>query len=118
VLFAVKVTSDKQTLILAGEPIPPRRNAGTGAGGPEISVQLRSVAMLLVLGDYVAQTAVPSGRVVLSAAGSVVAPAVSTKSLVPSAPSSRFLSAGAAEYVRTQNLSHDGTRSQLIDTYA
>jgi len=41
------------------------------------------------------------------------------QSLVPYPSPTRAVSAaGAAEYARTQNLSGDRTRSQLIDTYA
>jgi hypothetical protein len=119
--FSMNVSSDKQTLILAGEAIPPRRGADAsrgGAGGPETSVQLQRVAMLLVLGDYAAATTHTGGRVMLPSAGAVDALAVSARALVPYPSSNRALAPGAAEYARTRNLSGDGTRSQLIDTYA
>jgi hypothetical protein len=48
----------------------------------------------------------------------VDAPAVPTQFLVRYPSSNRTLSAGAAEYARTQNLSIGRTRSGLIDTYA
>ena len=107
----MKVSSDKQTLILAGETFPPPRiNAdGAGAGRSARGVQLQRVTMLLVQGEYAATTL---------AAASVDAPAAPSQSLVPYASSNRALSAGAAAYARTQNLSGDRTRSRLIDTYA
>ena len=127
--FAVKVSSDKQTLILAGEAIPPpRANADRGVGGSEMRVQLQRVTMLFVQGDYAATTvaidsagakflAAASGRVLLPSAA--VDQAVPAQSLVPYPSPQRALPAGgAAEYLRTQNLSADRARSQLIDTYA
>jgi hypothetical protein len=127
--FAVKVSSDKQTLILAGEAIPPpRANVDRGASGSEMRVQLQRVTMLFVQGDYAATTlatnsggakflAAASGRVLLPSAA--VDQAVPAQSLVPYPSPQRALPAGgAAEYARTQNLSGDRTRSQLIDTYA
>jgi hypothetical protein len=127
--FAVKVSSDKQTLILAGEAIPPpRANVDRGASGSEMRVQLQRVTMLFVQGNYAATTlatdsdgakflAAASGRVLLPSAA--VDQAVPAQSLVPYPSPQRALPAGgAAEYVRTQNLSGDRTRSQLIDTYA
>jgi hypothetical protein len=129
--FAVKVSSDKQTLILAGEAIPPpRASADRGASGSEMRVQLQRVTMLLVQGDYAETTlaadsgaakflAAASERVLLPSAAAVDAPAVPAQSLVLYPSPQRALSAGgAAEYARTQNLSGDRTRSRLIDTYA
>ena len=127
----MKVSSDKQTLILAGEAIPPpRANADRAVGGSEMRVHLQRVTMLLVQGDYAASTrAADSGaakflaaageRVLLPSAATVDAPVVPGQSLVPYLSPTRAVSAaGAAEYARTQNLSGDRTRSQLIDTYA
>ena len=73
----MKVSSDKQTLILKGEAVPPRRAIGGGA---------------LALG-------------------------VSARSLVPYSSSNRGLHGGAAEYVRTQDMSGE-VRRPLIDIYA
>jgi hypothetical protein len=127
VLLQVKVSSDKQTLILAGEAPPPRINAdGAGAGRSEMGVQLQRVTMLLVQGDYAASTLTansaaakflgsPRERVLLPAVTAVDALAAPTQSLVPYASSNR---AGAAEYARTQTLSSGHTRSRVIDTYA
>jgi len=127
--FAVKVSSDKQTLILAGEAIPPpRANTDRGASGSEMRVQLQRVTMLLVQGDYAATSlatdsgpakflAAANGRVLLPSAA--VDRATPAQSLVPYLSPQRALPAGgAAEYLRTQNLSADRARSQLIDTYA
>jgi hypothetical protein len=130
--FAVKVTSDKQTLILKGEPFPPPRlsASGTGASRADTGVQLQRVTMLLVQEDFAAPAlasdssaakflAAPAELALLPSAAAIDAPATSAQSLVPySSSSNRYLSAGAAEYARTQNLSGDRTRSQLIDTYA
>ena len=130
----MKVSSDKQTLILAGEAIPPRANAGRAdAGRSEMGMQLQRVSMLLVQGEYAASTpmaqaadsslakflaAADSERALPPSAAAVDAPAAAARFLVPYTPSNRGLSAGAAEYARTQNLSRGRTRSQFIDTYA
>jgi len=127
--LAVKVSSDKQTLILAGEAMPPSR---AGAGRSEMGSRLQRVTMLLVQGEYAATpgTLVPdsspakslaaadSARVLLPSAAAVDATVVPAQFVVPYPASNRALSAGAAEYVRTQNLSGGRTRSPLIDTYA
>jgi hypothetical protein len=119
--FAVKVSSDKQTLILKGEAIPPRRAVGrdADASGTEISVQLQRVAMPLAPRDFAANGPVgPDQRALPQAAGAGGTLGISARSLVPYSLSNRGLRAGAAEYVRTQNMSGDDLRSQLIDTYA
>jgi hypothetical protein len=132
VLFAVRVSSDKQTLILAGEATPPRRADAdsTDAGGAGVGSQLQRVTMLLVQGEYAAGTlaadssqakflaAVDGGRVLGVSAAAVDAPTVSVQCVLPHPSSGRDLSAGAAEYARMQNLSGGSTRSQFIDTYA
>jgi hypothetical protein len=127
--FAVKVSSDKQTLILAGEPMPPRRGSAgdSRASGSDMGVQLQRVTVLVVQEDYAAApldsssantVLAPAERARLPAAVAIDAPAVRTRAVVPYISPKRALSAGAAEYVRTQNLSNDGGRSQIIDTYA
>jgi hypothetical protein len=130
--FAVRVSSDKQTLILAGEANPP---PDADAGRPYTSrsgmgSQLQRVTMVLVQGEYAAGTlaadsspakflaAADPERVLLPSAATLQVPAVSAQFVVPYPSSGRALSAGAAEYARTQNLSDSGTRSQLIDAYA
>jgi len=102
----VKVSSDKQTLILKGEPFAPR--FGAGANRSETGVQLQRVTMLLVQGEYGAATLAPDPS----------AATVPAQSLVPYASPTRSPSTGVAEYARMQNLSGERTRSQLIDTYA
>ena len=96
----MKVSSDKQTLILAGEPIPPCVDVGRAVlSRGRTGLQRQHVSMLLVR----------------------EAPAVPAQRLVPyssSSSSSRVPTGGAAEYARTQNLSVAGTRSRLIDTSA
>jgi hypothetical protein len=133
----VRVSSDKQTLILAGESTPlPRADADrTYAGRSAVGSQLQRVTMLLVQGEYAAGTlaagtlaadsspakflaGTDSARVLLPSPTPVDAPAVSAQFVAPYAAPSRTLSSGAAEYARTQNLSGRGARSQLIDTYA
>jgi len=123
----VRVSPDKQTLILAGEAIPPPRGA---AGRSETGSQLQRVTMLLVRGEYAAATlaadssparflaAADSEPVPLPSPAAVDAPAVPPQFLGPYPSSNRTLSARAAEYARTQNLSTGRTRSGLIDTYA
>jgi hypothetical protein len=88
--------------------------------------------MLLVQEDYATATlasdsgvakflAAPGKSILLPSAAAVGAAATPGQSVVPYSSSfspNRPPSAGAAEYARTQNLSGDHTRSQLIDTYA
>jgi hypothetical protein len=121
----VRVSSEKQTLILAGESIPPRADAGS---------QLKRVTMLLVQGEYApAQRTVTVESIPASApagAGAqsaLLAPAAAIDDTageemsisLPAAPADyRGLSAGAAEYARTQSLSGGRARRQIIDTYA
>ena len=124
----MRVTSDKQTLILAGEAIPPPRVA---AGRSETGSQLQRVTMLVVRGEYATALAADSSSAKFSATAdsesdldllpSVAAidgPALPAQFLVPYPSSNRALSAGAAEYARTQDLSGGRTRNRLIDTYA
>jgi hypothetical protein len=118
------VTSEKQTLILAGESAPPRADVGS---------QLKRVTMLLVQGEYA-----PANRTItiesIPAADSAITPfetkppaatpvdpmaedAVAIN--LPAMPADyRGLSAGAAEYARTQDLTGGRPRRQIIDTYA
>jgi hypothetical protein len=132
--FAVRVTSDKQTLILAGEAIPPPRTdmGRAGAGRADAGSQLQRVTMVVVQGEYAAAPrtvvadsgtakspeAADGESVLLSSAAAVDMPAVPANFIVPSPASSRGLSTGAAQYARTQNISGGRARSQLIDTYA
>jgi hypothetical protein len=126
----VKVSSDKQTLILAGEAIPPRVDVGRSVlARAETGLQLQGVAVLLVRGEYRSSPtpdSSPAGflpaaardRALLAPPTAVAAPAGPAQFLVPYASSNRAPAAGAAEYARTQNLSAGNTRSRIIDTYA
>ena len=131
----MRVSSDKQTLILAGEATPlPHADAGRPyAGGSGTGSQLQRVTMLLVQGEYAAGTLaadssrvqflapVDSERVLAASAAAPDAPrppAVSAQSVLSHPSAGRALSAGAAEYARMQNLSGGRARIQLIDTYA
>ena len=128
----MRVSSDKQTLILAGEATPPRRGDAdrTSAGLCGKGSQLQRVTMLLVQGEYAAGTlaadssqakflaAADADRVLLASAAAVDAPAVSAQGVFPHPSSSRAPSAAAAEYARMQDLSGTSVRIQLIDTYA
>lgn len=130
-LFAVKVSSDKQTLILKGEPFPPPRynTTGSGVSRSATGVQRQRVTMLLVQEEYATATpasdsssakflAAASESALLPSVGAIDALDMPANSLAPYSASNRPLSSGAAEYARTQTLSGAGTRSQLIDTYA
>ena len=129
--FAVKVSSDKQTLILAGEAIPPRADVSrAGATNSERGVQLQRVTMLLVQGEYAGISPAADSRpttflaaadsepVLQSSVAPVHALPAPARSLAPYSPASRAFSAAAAEYARTQDLSGDRPRSRIIDTYA
>lgn len=125
----MRVTSDKQTLILAGEPMPPRRGARPPAvtTASETGSQLQRVTMLLVQREYAPSTLAADSsaaqfaavgdteRTLLPAAESVEVLSVPAQ-VLPCSPGA--LSAGAARYARTQSLSGDGARTALIDTYA
>lgn len=120
----MRVTSEKQTLILAGESAPPRA---------DVRSQLKRVTMLLVQGEYA-----PANRTItiesIPASDSAIAPFESNPPAaaavepmaedaiaihLPAVPADyRGLSAGAAEYARTQDLSGGRPRRQIIDTYA
>jgi hypothetical protein len=123
----VRVNSDKQTLILAGEAIPRSDAASSSAsdlGLSDMGARLTIVAtradntMLLAHGDFARKA---------SAAADDSTSAVMThsaggqnkleRSAYPS--SARGPSFHAAnEYARTQDFWGHGTRSTIIDTYA
>ena len=130
----MRVSSDKQTLILAGEANPPPlADAGrTYTSRSGVGSQLQRVTVLVVQGEYAATgLAADSSSVKFSATAdsesdldllpsvaAIDAPALPAQFLVPYPSSNRALSAGAAEYARTQDLSGGRTRNRLIDTYA
>ena len=124
----MKIGSDKQTLILKGEPIPPRVNAGDAGlvRRYAVGLQLQRMTMLLAQGNYVASPLVAEGAALFAAVPSVPALPASAVAIALSVPaqslmsysSNRARSAGAAEYALTQNRSGASMKSQLIDTYA
>jgi hypothetical protein len=115
----LRVSSDKQTLILAGEPIPPRQGSAGDSNGESLSVspQLQRVPVLVVQEDYAAAPLATPFSSSQAAAPLLQAPAALARSLAPYSSSSRAVSAGAAEYARTQN-ADSSAKSQIIDTYA
>jgi len=108
----VRVNSDKQTLILAGEAIPRRdavSSAASDPGGPRLTIVATRAdnTMLLAQGD--------------SGSPSMTLLTASQNQLDRSTylSSSRGFSFNAAnEYARTQDFWGGGTRSTIIDTYA
>jgi hypothetical protein len=112
----VRVNSDKQTLILAGEAVPRRDAVGSAAGGlglPDLGPRLTIVAtradstMLLAHGDST------SPSMTLSSGGQNKLERSGYQS------STRGFSFNAAnEYARTQDFWGNGIRSTIIDTYA
>lgn len=120
----MRVNSDNQTLILAGEPIPRRDLASLSAnahglnhGGPPLTIVATPAddTKLLARGDSAGN---------FSAAAESISPLKTLTayqhSLLSSSPlSSRGSSFNAAnEYARTQDLSSHGMRTAIIDTYA
>ena len=127
----MRVGSDRQTLILAGEVTPPARADGALAVAvrPGIDTQLQRVTMLLVQGEYARGTPADptpvkfransdSKPALLTSVEALEAQSVSGRSLLPTGAFRRGSSVGATEYERTQNLQPGGAKSQLIDTYA
>lgn len=112
----MRVNSDKQTLILAGEAVPRRDAVGSAASGlgpPDLGPRLTIVAtradstMLLAHGDST------SPSMTLLAGGQNKLDRSAYQS------STRGFSINAAnEYARTQDFWGCGTRSSIIDTYA
>jgi hypothetical protein len=124
----VRVTSDKQTLILAGEAIP-RRDAASSStndlGLTDVGPRLTIVAtraddtMLLAQSNFAQKPAAAAGE--STSPLMTLALANGQNKLVRSSyPSStRGTSFSAAnEYARTQDLSGNGSRTAIIDTYA
>jgi hypothetical protein len=108
----VRVNSDKQTLILAGEAIP-RRDAANDLRPLTIVATLADDTMLLP------QKPAPSSGEATSELMSIALPegrnGLNRSSYALSRGSS-FSSAN--EYARTQDLSGAGRRTAIIDTYA
>jgi hypothetical protein len=122
----VRVNSDKQTLILAGETIPRRdaaRSSASDLGLSDMGPRLTIVAtradntMLLAHGDSArkASTAADDSTFAMTLPTGVQNKL--ERSAYPS--SARGPSFHAAnEYARTQDFWGHGTRSTIIDTYA
>jgi hypothetical protein len=109
----VRVNSDKQTLILAGEAVPRRDAVGSAAGGPGPPD----------LGPRLTIVATRADSTMLLAHGDSTSPSMTllTGGLDHSGyqSSTRGFSFNAAnEYARTQDFWGNGTRSSMIDTYA
>jgi hypothetical protein len=106
----VRVNSDKQTLILAGEFIPRRDPAA--AKRLTIVATRADTTMLLAQGDTAQE---PSGDASLM----TLARADYTTLARSHLDSARGSSSSAANaYARTQELSANGRRTAIIDTYA
>ena len=104
------MNSDKQTLILAGEFIPRRDPAA--AERLTIVATRADTTMLLVQGDTPQESSGES-QLTMLAPGDYTALARSDLYFA------RGSSAGAANaYARTQDLSANGRRTAIIDTYA
>jgi hypothetical protein len=136
------VSSDKQTLILAGEAVPRRELAGASANVPGASatgsrlqrvtiIAARSDAMLLMQGEYAANPraltydsaetgslVAGSNDMMLPAAADLAFPAAAANFRTGYPSLQRGVSLGAAAYARTQDLLDGGTRKAIIDTYA
>jgi hypothetical protein len=95
----VRVNSEKQTLILAGEALPQRALVGTRAGAESLAQIVRSQRPLTIV-------ATPADDTLLLIHDNY---AVTRRS--------RGINA-ADEYARTQELSGGSARKTLIDTYA
>jgi hypothetical protein len=120
----VRVNSDNQTLILAGEAIPRRDIASSSANARGLNQGVRPLTIvatpaddtkLLARGEF-ASTIGPAAE----SASPLKTLTAYQHSLLRSSPlSSRGASFNAAnQYARTQDLSNPGVRSAIIDTYA
>jgi hypothetical protein len=103
----VRVNSDKQTLILAGEAIP-RRDAVSSSSGD---------LALTELGPRLTIVATRADNTMLLAHGDSTSPSMAL-STGGQNKLHRFSFNAANEYARTQDFSGTGTRSTTIDTYA
>jgi hypothetical protein len=120
----VRVNSDKQTLILAGEAAPRRDIASSSAngvglsGGPRLTIVATRAdeTMLLAQGDFAHETstgAEDSTSLLMTLRPSQSEPAR------PGSLWARGASFSAAnEYAHTQDLSGYRSRTTIIDTYA
>lgn len=112
---AVRVNSDKQTLILAGEPIPRRSVSESLAGGRGLSYPDSQRPLTLVA------TPVDDPVLLLQSGSEPIGTELTplSRNLVSHRSSDRGNPYSAANaYARTQELSGGSQRSVLIDTYA
>ena len=103
----MRVNSDKQTLILAGEAIPRRHAVSSAASDPGLSD----------LGPRLTIVATHADNTMLLAHGDSGSPSM-TLATGSQNQLGRFSFNAANEYARTQDLWGNGTRSTIIDTYA
>jgi hypothetical protein len=101
----VRVNSEKQTLILAGEPVP-QRFAYNATPQRPLTVVATPVDEPLLIAQPGFEDFSPDAM-------------ISRGYLVPSAgPADRGASGAVAAYARTQQLSAGNSRLAIIDTYA
>jgi hypothetical protein len=93
----VRVTPEKQTLILAGEEIPRRNFVNASSGRPLTIVATPADETLLLMQDGI------------DSPGSA---------LIPISPNSAPIASPANAYLRTQAISSRNGRAHLVDTYA
>jgi hypothetical protein len=121
----VRVNSDNQTLILAGEAIPRRGLASLSAnahalnhGAPPLTIVATPAddTKLLARGDFAGSFSAAN----VESTSPLKTLTAYQHSLLRSSPlASRGSSFNAAnEYARTQDLSNPGMRTAIIDTYA
>ena len=106
----VRVNSDKQTLILAGEAIPRRDAARSTASDFGLSE----------MGPRLTMVATRADNTMLLAQGDSASPSEASVALSTGGESKLHRSAfnAANEYARTQDFWGTGIRSPTIDTYA
>jgi hypothetical protein len=122
----VRVNSDKQTLILAGEAIPRRDAASSSANdlpfsdvGPRLTIVATRAdeTMLLARGD-VARTANAAADTSTSSSMALASRAAQSTLVRSVYPPSMRGSSAANAYARIQDRAAHDTRSTIIDTYA
>ena len=113
----MRVNSNKQTLILAGEAIPRRAAARSDEACLTIVATRADDTMLLAQGDFSQKPSAPeSSSPLMTIAMAKGQYKLARSGYVPSSRGSSFNAAN--EYARTQDLSGNGSRTAIIDTYA
>ena len=108
----MRVSSDKQTLILAGEPVP-RRGTESASSTPGTTVQASRLQRITII-------ATRSDETTLLVQGEYAAnsmPAAPSNCRAPALVASRGSSLGAAQYARMQNLAGAIAKKPVIDLY-